>query len=57
MKFGEDPLLSTRFSGYDDDDVASHHSFPHQQFEWEQNFQTNEHMDAAMNDQFNTTRR
>ena len=39
-----------------DDDVASHHSFQQQQFEWEQNF-SGENMDTAMNDQFNTTRR
>lgn len=44
--------------GYDDDDVASHHSFPHQQqqFEWEQNYQGNDHMEVTMNDQFNSTR-
>lgn len=38
--------------GYDDDEVASHHSF---QFDWEQNF-SGAPMDAAMNEQFNSTR-
>ena len=40
--------------GYDDDEVASHHSY--QQFEWDQGF-SGEPMDTAINDQFNSTRR
>lgn len=40
---------------YDDDEVASHHSFQ-QQFEWDQNFQNSPLNTASMTDQFNNSR-
>lgn len=43
---------ASSIKGYDDDDVASHHSF---QFDWDQNFQ-GQPMDGSMNDQFNGSR-
>jgi len=44
--------------GYDEDEVASHHSF--QQFEWDQNFQNSpmdqQQQQQVMNEQFNNSR-